>query len=242
VLKAIEFGKSSEDEKIEEEQEKTRQSYEEKKYAEKTKERYGYSPDEIEKVLPKPTHFPSQPVKNPKQRIDRVSSMHRSESDIKRQKRERTIRTGRSNIHKKPYLEGNYTNEDGILVCQLCQNGLNGKLISFQNGDKFYYEAVEIFNRPKKNFTNNELTKASHANSLLLCPLCSAKFNQLVQKDTNQILKIKDTILNKPDDANESELFVDIELNGESQQLRFVQKHWLDIKGVLISEESAESD
>jgi hypothetical protein len=64
----------------------------------------------------------------------------------------------------KTYLRAFYTNLDGQMVCQVCEEEMPFKL---SNGD-YYFEAVECI----KKFTD-ELKQ----NFIALCPVCAAKYS-----------------------------------------------------------------
>ena len=144
----------------------------------------------------------------------------------------RTVRTTADPEAAKTYLEGKYSDHCGSFWCQLCQRNLDKS--SFRKRDERpYFEAVEIF-------PNGHLAKEDRAAYVLLCPLCAAKYKELVKKQKrqdSQLEQIKERLLDvNPTDVDEEELRVELELNGTTGALRFVGQHWSDLRAILRSE------
>ncbi|MFZ0429889.1 MAG: hypothetical protein WAO20_17360, partial [Acidobacteriota bacterium] len=68
---------------------------------------------------------------------------------------------------------------------------------------------------------------------LALCPLCAAKFKELVKKDDGQAGQLRARLLS--DDG----LRIPIRLGKESAGIRFVEKHWWDVQALLTEEQEA---
>jgi len=78
------------------------------------------------------------------------------------------------------------------------------------------------------------LRKVVAANGVLLCPLCGAKYEVLVKGEREQCEAIKAHLLAvDPNETEESNLIIPLELDGCAGQLRFVQTHWIDLRAVL---------
>ena len=116
------------------------------------------------------------------------------------------------------YLEQNYTNDKEQLVCQICENEM-----PFRRRDgRYYFEAVQLL---------DDLAKEYVAAYVALCPLCAAKFKELVKRDEKQRQRLRDDIVNS------EELRVGLELGKEAESIRFVEKHLLDIQRFLAEED-----
>ena len=109
----------------------------------------------------------------------------------------------------------------------MARHRLNYKLFKKRDGN-YYFERKDLF-------TNLLIKKDFEARYACLCPLCSAKYEELIKKDTaklnqlfNQIVSIDDE--NQLLDKSEFEL----DLNGEKLSLRFVEDHlanlWANLK------------
>ena len=87
---------------------------------------------------------------------------------------------------------------------------------------EYYFEAVQLF---------DDLTREHEAAYLALCPLCAAKFKELVKRDEKQRddLQIRVT--------NGEELYFTVSLGAEPGSIRFVAKHLLDVRGLVTEEE-----
>jgi hypothetical protein len=180
--------------------------------------------------------FPSDESTNYERREVRKRETHEVESTKESQQRIRTVRTTADPEAAKTYLEGEYSDGAGSFWCQLCQRSLDKS--SFRKRDEStYFEAVEVF-------PNGYLAKEDRAAYVLLCPLCAAKYKELVKKqkeEDSQLELIKQRLLDvNPADVDEKELRVELELNGTTGALRFVGKHWSDLRAILHSESESE--
>jgi hypothetical protein len=86
--------------------------------------------------------------------------------------RERSVVVGIADVktQAEQYLLGQYTNEDGVLICQICQTALPFKLA---NGT-YYFEKVEFL---------EELKRRHRENYVALCPNHSAMFQYANESD-----------------------------------------------------------
>ena len=87
---------------------------------------------------------------------------------------------------------------------------------------RYYFEAVQIF---------DDLAKEHVAAYVALCPLCAAKFKEFVKRDEMHCHDLRDRI------ERGGELRFDIDLGEKTGSIRFVEKHLLDIQGLLAGEE-----
>ena len=122
-------------------------------------------------------------------------------------------RVSAANIETKAYLRSHHTNEEGRLICQLCDQPMPFQL---PDGEEFFVACQYI-----------ELLEKEHeANHLALCPNCAAEFQYACQTDeyerTDLILQIGSTL-------NEENLIVHIDMPVH-QHLRFTQRHFIDLQ------------
>lgn len=116
----------------------------------------------------------------------------------------------------KTYLRIHNTNEDGQLICQLCDQPMPFKL---PDGEE-YFEAYQYIDLLEKEYV---------ANHLALCPNCAAEFQNACQTDENEKA---DLILDLDPTADEENLVVYIDMPVH-EHLRFTQKHLIDLQGAI---------
>ena len=175
----------------------------------------------IEKQRVKPA-FPELASEDPERRLDRAKARAKEAPEKKFEERTRSVRTSRFSGDKVTYLRQSYTNEDSEMICQMCEEEM-----PFRGRDnEYYFEAVQLF---------DDLAGEHEAAHVALCPLCAAKFKELVKRDELQRQHLRDGIVNS------EELRVGVELGKETGTIRFVEKHLLDIQG-LLSEEDKQLD
>ncbi|MEI6702389.1 MAG: hypothetical protein WCL71_02480, partial [Deltaproteobacteria bacterium] len=121
----------------------------------------------------------------------------------------------------KAYLRDLYRNAYGELACQCCRKEMPFK---HKDSDLHYFEAVL--------FVNN-LEKRHKENNLALCPTCSAMYRHFRETDD---ISLKQFLAecDFPDDAPSVE--IPVKLVGKEQRLRFVGKHWFELKTLLGAE------
>jgi hypothetical protein len=116
----------------------------------------------------------------------------------------------------KAWLADQYTNADGLLICQMCHREMPFRL---RGGQEYYFEAVQVA---------DDLGKEDHALYLALCPLCSAKYKVLLKKDSSEsLVQFLDEVRAAQTPQAEADLGV------ERVIIRFVQTHLLDLQTVL---------
>ncbi|WP_157009127.1 sacsin N-terminal ATP-binding-like domain-containing protein [Agromyces laixinhei] len=119
----------------------------------------------------------------------------------------------------KGYLTGLYTNNDGAMVCQICDRELPFKV----NG-QYYFEAVQFV---------SDALRDLHENRLALCPVCAAKYRHA---RTTLLDELRDDLLTQSV-GDRGSLDVDVELAGEEHHIRFVGKHAIDLQAALEGSE-----
>ena len=95
---------------------------------------------------------------------------------------------------------------------------------------EYYFEAVEAF-------TKNYFRKEHEALFLALCPVCAARYKEFVKLDKYKMISFKDALVNTID------MEIPMQLGEWSTSIRFVGKHFADIKTILQrSEEDDEAN
>lgn len=185
------------------------------KFAELAK--LGISPDEI-LAKSKVIEQPEGSVPNPERRRKGIQERHENAPTKESITRERKIQPGLGPAlaEAKAYLRPNYTNGNDELVCQCCHNEM-----PFKVNDAYYFEAVQCIPTLKKNHIENRLA---------LCPVCSAMYQHARVTDDEEIIR-RLVDHEAPDDAAAVE--IPITLAGKDCNLRFVGKHWFDLKTLL---------
>jgi len=164
-----------------------------------------------------PAEQPEVPVPNPERR--RKGILERKENAPSKQSvsRERKIQPNLhgSIVKAKAYLRANYTNESGETVCQCCQ-----RIMPFKIGTDYYFEAVQCI---------KELDKLYFENRLALCPTCTAKYQHIRETKDEQLREL----ISNADAESESFVEIPIMLGQKEYSIRFVAKHWFDLKIIL---------
>ena len=96
----------------------------------------GFFHDENEK---KP-EFPESEVPDPESRAEKVADCLDDNPKKTYEKRARTVRTSGSSSDNEPYLRNYYTNSDGEMVCQICEEKMPFK----KRSGVFYFEDSRI--------------------------------------------------------------------------------------------------
>jgi len=130
----------------------------------------------------------------------------------------RNVRTSKDTIRTKTWLTEQYRNEDDQVVCQICQEEMPFK---YHTGI-YYFDAVEML--------KGYFTKEYQAQFLALCPECSAKYKKFVKQVPEAMETLKNNLISAD---NSSDYIVPLKLADEDKSLRFVERHWLDIKTIL---------
>lgn len=167
----------------------------------------------VERNRKKPS-FPERPTANPKRRTERAKLHAKGAPRKEYGERSRSVRTSTTAGDKDTYLRENYTNDDGQLVCQICKEEM-----PFRRRDgEYYFESVQLF---------DDLSGEHVAAHLALCPLCGAKYKEFVKRDPKYTSTIRKSI------SSSEHLIVDVDLGREAGSIQFVEKHLLDVQGVL---------
>ena len=109
-------------------------------------------------------------------------------------------------------------NDEDQVICQICQEVMPFKY----RGENYYFDAVEML--------KGYFTKEYEAQFLALCPECSRKYRTFVKQVPAAMDTLKKQLMDS-DDAGDFE--VPLKLGGTDTSLRFVERHWLDIRAIL---------
>ncbi len=161
----------------------------------------------------KKVSLPSSITNDPDRRTEKAAeaAYHADLKTYKAVSINRRISAGKS--EPKTYLRSHNTNEEGQLICQLCNQVMPFKL---PNGEE-YFEAYQYTEVLEKDYESNHLA---------LCPNCAAEFQHACLTDENERA---DLILSVDSTANEKDLVVHLDMPVH-RQLRFTQRHLIDIQ------------
>lgn len=169
--------------------------------------------------VPSKPSFPERSTSNPERRKERVADRYDESEDVTYAKKSRNVRVSSSVTDKKEWLKALYTNDDGKMVCQMCEEEMPFKL---RNSSEYYFEAVQIADQVFK--------REDHTIHLALCPLCAAKYRELLKRDNAALEKFLDSIActETPEHAIPLDLG-----SAENGSVKFVETHLCDFQAVL---------
>ena len=178
------------------------------------------SADQVDSTSPISSNpaFPKSPVKNPERRAAMLAKElgNLPDKEYKRILRSVRVHSARETARVRFRIE--YTNDDEQMICQICQ-----KEMPFKKRDgEHYFEAVEAMNE-------EHVTKELEAQFLALCPECAARYQEFIKKDEVAMQEMIDRLM-----ASKN-FQVQLQLGELNTNLRFVEKHWRDIKQILES-------
>ena len=152
-----------------------------------------------------------------KRRKERILIEIEDAPEKKYEHRLRSIKSTTGTIDRRTHLRGRYTTDDKKMECQMCQNSMPFKK---RNSEKDYFEAVEALGK-------NYFPKEHEAQHLALCPECAAKYKEFIKRD-NDAQKNLYKHLNESDAPE-----IKLEVNEETLNIWFNEKHWNDLKVIL---------
>jgi hypothetical protein len=160
-----------------------------------------------------PPQFPERRSVNPEYRAARVAERALGAPGKVYEVRERSVRTSGWDADEiaRVYLRDMYTNDAKQMICQSCQEEMPFRLA---NGD-YYFESKTALPSVSVELSENHLA---------LCPTCAAKW-QHARTTTDE------EILVSMRDGRSPEL--NINLAGKVVALRFVERHYEDIRAAL---------
>ena len=168
--------------------------------------------------VPSNPKFPESPVINPDRRAAKFDEELGNSPSKEYEERVRSVRVNPPREASRVRLKSEYTNDDEQMICQICQ-----KEMPFKKRDgEYYFEAVEALNE-------EHVAKEHEAQFLALCPECAARYHEFIKTDKNAMQEMIDQLM-----ASEN-LQIPLQLGENEANLRFVEKHWRDIKQILES-------
>jgi len=180
--------------------------------------------DEYDSRKAAEVEFPEHDPKHSGRRKEKIEEGYDDATQKTSVKRERAVRQTALTQEARAYLEPLNTNDDGQLVCQMCQHEMPFRL---RNGN-YHFEVVQIM---------DDLKKESRALYLALCPVCAAKYKLLVKKHEACITSFRDALTSSTGTTEFSIDMHDSEM--EPLSIRFTGTHLLDIRTILARENNA---
>lgn len=156
--------------------------------------------------------LPESNPKNETLRKERVKELASEAPDRVAEVKERSVQVGVNKVKAEAaeYLKNQYTNYDGQMICQICQEELPFKDLK----NDYYFEKVEFL---------KGIEGRHYQNYLSLCPNHSAMFVHANKSKAN----IYESFLSFNDDEFE------VSLANESAYIYFTKTHIVDLKAVL---------
>lgn len=161
---------------------------------------------------------PENEPSNPDRRDQRVREQAKEAQERETEKRSRSVSIGHGAVKQeaKQYLQHQYTDRDGLMICQVCEKPMP---FSLDDGTP-YFEAVEFL-------SSDNLSKRHKQNYLALCPNHAAMFRHA----------------NASEDII-SEMFMELDgdrlgvvLAQEDMTVYFTKTHVADLKSIFRAEE-----
>lgn len=175
---------------------------------------------EIESLLQKrqenQAEFPQRSTANPERRQERLRERMENASDKGYETRPRSVRTTRASVDAHIWLRNLYTNDSDQMVCQICKSEMPFR----KHNGEHYFETVEALSL-------EYFAKEQDAQFLALCPLCAAMYKEFVKRDEEQESEFYQAL------QNAEGLEVPVTLGEWETSVRFVERHWRDMKTVL---------
>ena len=162
--------------------------------------------------------FPVRSVPNPERREKMILADLKEAPDQEYVEKVRSVRTTRSQIDPKTWLSAEYMNDEDQVICQICQEEMPFKYRS----ENYYFDAVEML--------KGYFTKEYEAQFLALCPECSPKYRTFVKQVPEAMDALKRQLM---DSDGVGDFKVPLKLGDTDTSLRFVERHWLDIRAIL---------
>ncbi|MCC6694361.1 MAG: hypothetical protein IT365_01910 [Candidatus Hydrogenedentes bacterium] len=161
--------------------------------------------------------FPERRVPNPERRATGVRNRTRRADPKTYDEQKRSVRTSRPQVSPKVWLREMYTNEQNVMVCQICCRAMPFKI---PTTGEYYFEAVQVA---------DNFSKEDHSLYLALCPLCAAKYSVLVKGNE----KLLSDFIWAVEQADTDSLAIPAQIGETSSQVRFVESHLHDLRIAL---------
>jgi len=185
-----------------------------------------FPPEEQAKILAERRHkksgsveLPERPLQNSDLRKQRVGRDFQETQNKETVRRERSVSVGAAEaiVEAKVYLQDQYTNSSGQMICQACKDELPFRLAS----GSYYFEAVELL---------ADSTKRYRATYLALCPNHAAAYRHA----NAQRSSMADLV------ASAASSEIEVTLGGIQTTIYFTQTHLADAKACVAVDEEGE--
>ncbi|GAA0404089.1 hypothetical protein GCM10009541_54100 [Micromonospora gifhornensis] len=169
--------------------------------------------------------LPEDASDDPEQRARRAGAKAADAPERRSEKRMRTVQTQVPGLQSaaRAYLTQMYTNDEGVMVCQVCTSAM-----PFKVGGDYYFEAVQFV---------KDSTRDLRENRLALCPTCAAMYRHA--RDTP--LEDLRAALLAHHVGGHSSITIGLMLAGEAAMIRFVGKHAIDLQAALQATKGVQS-
>ena len=162
-----------------------------------------------------PDQFPEKPLKKPERRRNQLIEQYKNANEKEYKPCTRSVRITEATKYVRGWLKSNYTNDEGRMYCQVCND-----VMPFKTKEGYYFEAVEAL--PRKYFPNEH-----EAQFLALCPVCAAMYKVFIKNNEDALRELHDSL------KNSDEHTVPLQLGELETSMRFVETHFHDIKTIL---------
>ena len=171
--------------------------------------------DEIKKGQQR-AEFPMATIPYSDRRAEKIASEASTAAPKTYELRERSVRTSDPSVHveAKTALRMLYTNPDGEMVCQICEDPMPFKDLR----GEYYFEAVQCLKDAREELTQNYIA---------LCPVCAAKYQYA--NSTSQAAFQKSILF------DDESLLLQLVLAQERHTLHFHEQHLKDLRNALVS-------
>jgi hypothetical protein len=160
--------------------------------------------------------FPREsPLPDKERRAARIRERTQKADPKTYDKRKRSVRTSSPAVDPALWLREKYTNNDHVMVCQMCCKAMPFKV---PRTGEYYFEAVQIA---------DNFAKEDHCLYLALCPLCAAKYKVLVKKDDDRLSEFIWAV------EQADNPIVPVGMEDSCASLHFVESHLSDVKIAL---------
>ncbi|CAG9165205.1 hypothetical protein LMG23992_00349 [Cupriavidus laharis] len=158
--------------------------------------------------------FPERPVRNAELRTSRVKQRAEETPEKETTRATRGVQVGYQDVkaQARDYLQEQYTNEFGVMFCQICKKELPFKV---ENGE-YYFEAIEVIEDLPKRFREGYLS---------LCPNHAAMY-RFANGDKDRGRSMVEVAVGRE---------MELTLAGNQQAILFTETHLADLKASLQS-------
>jgi hypothetical protein len=221
-LKSVDFGTSEAEaaqDRVQEREWAARLGFDDDEQLERARRFVAIPPDEQQRVLfewdrRQTMDLPERTSPNPARRADHVRTAALDAPERATTIAERSVPVGLADVKEaaEHYLRNQYTNGDGVMICQMCKDEL-----PFRRTDgAYYFEKVTFL---------PDLDQRHHQNYLALCPNHSAMFQHANPH--------RDALLKRFLDNNSLEL--QILIAGAMRPVYFTEVHRDDLRAILAA-------